>query len=191
MRRDAARVFDEYLIAAARAGDRAAFERLAARWAPRLYRHACRLLGDPEAAKDAAQDGWADIARGLFRLEDAALFPAWALRIVTRRCADGIRRDGRERRARQALAREPAPTGRAAQAIEAKADGAPLARALADLPVEHRATVALFYLEDLSVAEIAAALAVPAGTVKTRLMHARRKLRDALEVRSKGGKSDD
>ncbi|MBB5517864.1 RNA polymerase sigma factor [Amphiplicatus metriothermophilus] len=191
MRRDAARVFDEYLVAAARAGDRAAFDRLAARWAPRLYRHACRLLGDAEAAEDAAQEGWADIARGLSRLEDAALFPAWALRIVTRRCADGIRRGGRERRAWEALAREPESPDRGAHAIEARADGAPLVRALAALPAEQRATVALFYLEDLSVAEIAAALAVPAGTVKTRLMHARRKLRDALEVCPEGGKYND
>ena len=44
-----------------------------------------------------------------------------------------------------------------------------------------RAAIALFYLEDMSVAEMAVALDVPAGTVKTRLMHARRKLRAALE----------
>jgi len=53
--------------------------------------------------------------------------------------------------------------------------------ALAALPRAQRATVALVYLEDLSVAEVATALNVPAGTVKTRLMHARRKLRAALE----------
>jgi RNA polymerase sigma-70 factor (ECF subfamily) len=52
--------------------------------------------------------------------------------------------------------------------------------ALATLPAEQRAAIALFYLEDLSVAEIAAALGVPAGTVKTRLMAARDKLRVAL-----------
>ncbi len=49
------------------------------------------------------------------------------------------------------------------------------------LPAEQRAAVALFHLEGLSVAEIAAALGVPAGTVKTRLLHARQKLRAALE----------
>jgi DNA-directed RNA polymerase specialized sigma24 family protein len=44
-----------------------------------------------------------------------------------------------------------------------------------------RAAIALFHFEDMSVAEVAVALDVPAGTVKTRLMHARRKLRAALE----------
>ena len=56
-----------------------------------------------------------------------------------------------------------------------------MARALAALPPDQRAAIALFHLEDLSIAETAIALNVPAGTVKTRLMHARRKLRAALE----------
>jgi RNA polymerase sigma factor (sigma-70 family) len=49
------------------------------------------------------------------------------------------------------------------------------------LPPDQGSAVALFYLEEMSVAEVAVALNVPAGTVKTRLMHARRKLRAALE----------
>ena len=53
--------------------------------------------------------------------------------------------------------------------------------AIAALPPDHGSAVALFYLEEMSVAEVAVALNVPAGTVKTRLMHARRKLRAALE----------
>ena len=66
-------------------------------------------------------------------------------------------------------------------AAEMSADTAPLRAAMATLPAEQRAAIALFYTEDFSVAEIAAALNVPAGTVKTRLMHARRKLRAAME----------
>ena len=49
------------------------------------------------------------------------------------------------------------------------------------LPPAQRAALALFYFEDLSVGEIAIALDVPAGTIKTRLMHARRALRAVLE----------
>ena len=54
-------------------------------------------------------------------------------------------------------------------------------RAIRTLPPEQQAAIALFYLEEMSVAEVAVALDVPAGTVKTRLMHARRKLRGVLE----------
>lgn len=186
MRRDAARVLDEYLAASARAGDRAALTRLAARWSPKLVRHAFRLTGDIEMAREASQDGWADIVSGLPRLTDAALFPAWAFRIVSRRCADAIRRAQSRRKIAAGLALEPQSQNTAHEAIEASADAAPLRRAMAALPPEQRAAIALFYLEDLSVAEIAAALSTPVGTVKTRLMHARRKLREALE----GGKED-
>ena len=53
--------------------------------------------------------------------------------------------------------------------------------AIATLPRDQAATIALFYLEDMSVGEVSTALDVPVGTVKTRLMHARRKLRSVLE----------
>lgn len=58
--------------------------------------------------------------------------------------------------------------------------------AIATLPAPQRAALSLFYTEDLGVAEIAVALDVPPGTVKTRLMHARRKVRALLEGRSHG-----
>lgn len=187
MTRNAARIFDEYLAASARAGDRAAFANLAERWQPKLLAHAYRLIGEREAARDIAQDAWADIAKGLARLDDARLFPAWAYRIVTRRAADAIRRNQRTRRVKDAYAVEPMAQDCGAATIEANADNAPLHAAMKALPAEQRAAIALFYMEDFSVAEIAAALNIPAGTVKTRLMHARSKLREALERGEENG----
>ncbi len=183
MHRDKARIFDEYLAAAARVGDRDAFSRLAARWQSRLLRHAYRLSGDHEAARDIVQDAWADIVKGLPSLRDSGVFPAWAHRIVTRRAADSIRRAQRRRRTNDAFAAEPAREDQSAAALELAVDVPPLAVAMAALPSDQRAAIALFYQEEFSVAEIAVALEVPAGTVKTRLMHARRKLRAALEER--------
>lgn len=178
MERTAARLLDEYLAAAARTGDRAALGRLAGHWQPKLLAHAWRLTGDTELARDVVQDAWTDIARGVHRLGDVALFPAWAYRIVSRRAADTIKRSIRARRLAAAV--EAPPTETSASSLEIAADAGPLARAIAALPRDHRATIALFYLEDLSVAEIAAAMDVPPGTVKTRLMHARTRLRAAL-----------
>jgi RNA polymerase sigma-70 factor (ECF subfamily) len=66
---------------------------------------------------------------------------------------------------------------------ERASDAARLARAIACLPPDQAAAIALFYLEDLTVAEIAVALATPPGTVKTRLMHAREKLRRSLNLK--------
>lgn len=182
MDRRADRILDEYLAASARAGDRAALGKLAARWERRLVRHAFRLSGDIEDARDIAQDAWLDIARGIRRLDDCAAFPAFAFRIVTRRAADRVRRSKSARRALAAFAAEPRKAFETSEAVEAQASTRAVNAALAGLSADQRAAIALFYLEDLSVAEIAAALGVPAGTVKTRLMAARDKLKTALGV---------
>jgi RNA polymerase sigma-70 factor (ECF subfamily) len=175
--KEAERALDAWLVAAARTGDAKAFALLVKRWHPKLTAHAWRLLGDADAARDAAQDAWAEIVRSLPRLDDLSAFGAWAYRIVSRRCARAIGGAVRRRRLAETVAAEPAPA-----AVEAEtSDIGRLRAAIGALPPEQRAAVALFHFEELSVAETAVALNVPAGTVKTRLMHARRKLRALLE----------
>lgn len=180
MIRTRTQLFDDYLVAAARTGDRKAFALLARRWQGRLLAHAWRLTGEVELAREAAQDGWIEIVRGLGRLRDEQAFAAWAYQIVSRRCARRIGQLQRGRALVAAVGVETGPERGANDDGDAVATPA-LARALAALPAEQRAAIALFHLEDLSIAETAIALNVPAGTVKTRLMHARRKLRAALE----------
>jgi RNA polymerase sigma factor (sigma-70 family) len=173
-------LLDDYLVASARVGDRKAFELLARRWQGRLIAHAWRLTGDVDLAREAAQEGWIEIVRGLGRLRDERAFPAWACQVVSRRCARQVRRLQRGRALASAVLAEPAPTCVAPEEADPPAM-ARLRAALTGLPSEQRAAIGLFYLEDLGVAGTATALNVPAGTVKTRLMHARRKLRAALE----------
>lgn len=182
MRRTEDRILDEFLAASARAGDRPSFEALGRRWEKRLLAHAWRLTGDLELARDVAQDAWADITRRIRSLDDTAAFHAWAFRIVTRRAADAIGRNRRKRAGLTAFAAEPCEDHGTSERLDAAASAPSIAAALERLPAEQRAAIALFYLEDMSVAEIAAALDVPAGTVKTRLMTARDKLRIALGI---------
>ncbi len=180
MDRTREQLLDEYLVASARIGDRKAFDLLARRWGRKLLAHAWRLTGDVDLAREAAQDGWVEIVRGLGRLLDERAFPAWAYQIVTRRCARLVGRRRRDRNLTAAVAIEPVFGAGSPEAADPVAAGR-LRTALAALPEAQRAAVGLFYLEDLSVAEVAIALNVPAGTVKTRLMHARRSLRAVLE----------
>lgn len=177
--RTPAQILEEYLVAAARTGDRAAFARLVEVRGPRLLTHATRLLGEAEAARDVVQDAWVDILRGLGGLRDDRAFAAWAYRIVTRRCARLIRRRQHGRKLTEAYAAEAHTT--APDGGQTATDSAAVRAAIASLPPEQSATIALFYLEDMTVAEVATALDIPAGTVKTRLMHARAKLRNLLE----------
>jgi RNA polymerase sigma factor (sigma-70 family) len=179
MMRTRERIVDEWLVLAVQARRVDAFERLAARWQPRLLRHAWRLTGDAEGARDAVQDAWLAIARGIGRLRDPAAFGAWALRITSRRCADWVaRRQGHRRRFADLDAAEAV----AAAADPPDDDLARVRDAIRRLGPDERALLAMYYTEGFGVAEIAAALDIPAGTVKSRLYHARERLRAIVEV---------
>jgi RNA polymerase sigma-70 factor (ECF subfamily) len=171
------RVLDDYLVASARLGDRSAVALVFKRWDRKFRAHAWRLLGDHEAARDAVQESWAEILRSLPRLADTRAFPAWAYRIVSRRCARAIGAANSRRSLEAAVAAEPAVPD---ETTEHGSDLDKVRAAVRALPPGQRAAVALFYFEEMSVAEAAVALDVPAGTVKTRLMHARRALRATL-----------
>ncbi len=174
------RLLDEYLVVAARAGDQRAFGDLARRWQRRFNAHAWRLLGDDEAARDVVQSGWLEIARGLGRLRDERAFPAWAYRIISRGCARHILSLKGRRELDRAVSAEPEADALQPD-LELRDEARRLHAAIRSLPPPQRAAVALFHFEDLSIPEIAVALDVPAGTIKTRLMHARRRLRAVLE----------
>jgi RNA polymerase sigma factor (sigma-70 family) len=184
LNRETERIYDEFLVAAAVTGDRAALARLVARWQPRLFRHAWRVLGDPERARDMVQEAWVEILRGIGRLQDVAAFPAWAYRIVTRRCQRIFHRAAREPIEPEADGEEIDAQAPEPDAGEIAAELSNVAAAIATLPAPQRVVLALFYIEDLSVAEIAIATDVSPGTVKTRLLHARRKVRALLEGES-------
>ncbi len=174
------RILDQYLLAAALSGDRPSWDRLVQRWQSKLLRHAWRVLGDADLARDVVQEAWVQILRGVARLQDLVAFPAWAFRIVTRCCLRAQRRAGRDQCvADQLVSASELETPVAANG-EFAAELALVRAAIQSLPAAQRSALGLFYLEDLSVAEVAVALDVPVGTVKTRLMHARRKLRAQL-----------
>jgi RNA polymerase sigma factor (sigma-70 family) len=168
---------DELLVLAARNGGRAPFEALVGRWQERLWRHAYRLTGNRDAAWDVLQDSWIAIGRGLQRLEDPARFRAWAYQVVTRRVADRGRREGRAPVVPLPELEPPAPVPDSGRELVLDR----LRRALRELDPERRSLLGLRYVDGLECAEIARALDIPVGTVRSRLFHARGKLREILE----------
>ncbi len=167
-------LFDEYLVTLIRSGDSSARERLAKRWQPRLLRTARRLLQNDEQAALAVQECWVSIMRGLAGLRDPSRFAPWAFGILRRRCIDAIRK--------ASGARSVMVAGQEAQAsIPAAQDEALAIReAFAALPADQRLAAQLYFVEGLTLAEIAEAQDVPLGTAKSRLFHARRQLKAAL-----------
>ncbi len=126
-------------------------------------------------ARDVVQETWVGAIRGLGGLRDPAQFPAWLYGIATRKCADAIRSSVRRRRLdghSVAVGVVPDVAG-----VEHRID---IATGIRQLPPKQRAVVHLFYGEDLTVDEIASALGIPAGTVKSRLHQARQALKRNL-----------
>lgn len=168
-----------YLVAAAKSGDRAAMQSLVTLRGGRLLAHAARLLGDREQARDIVQEAWVEILRGLKGLRDDHAFLPWALQIVSRRVSREIGRRVKDRELARDLGAEANET--LPDDAGDKLDAARVRRAIDGLSPSHRATIALFYLEEMTVSEVAQATDVPVGTVKTRLMHARTALRHLLQ----------
>lgn len=173
---------DELLVLQCQEGDGDALKTLIARWQPRLGRLAWRLTGQREAAQDVLQESWLAIVRGLRRLDDPARFRSWAYRIVNHKCADWTRRRAVERSVAKNLRDTAAST--CDDPHNDPESGDQLARlrdALARLPDDQRAILSLHYLDGIGLAEIARVLNVPQGTVKSRLFHARNRLKQTLE----------
>lgn len=171
--RNTGRLYDELLVTLVQTGDQRAGERLATRWQPKLARTARRLLGNDEAALGAVQEAWVSILRGIRSLRDPARFAPWAFGILRRRCADHIRRAQANR------SRDGDAPPDLCLPPEAE-DALSIRQAFAALPPDQRLAAQLFFVEGLTLAEIAEVQEVPPGTAKTRLFHARRKLKAAL-----------
>ena len=169
-----AALYDELLVTRAQSGDRQAANRLYQRWNPRLARAARRYGMEDEAALDLAQECWLAIFKGLARLRDPRRFRSYAFAVLHRRGSDHIRKSLRERGA-MAEMEESDSTAPATQS-----DHAAITQAFARLSPDQRLAAHLHFVEGLTLHEIAEVQQIPEGTAKTRILHARRKLKAAL-----------
>lgn len=181
MERNDEQVLDELLVLDCQTGDLDALKQLVDRWQPRLLRYAFRLTHSQDAAPDIVQEAWMAIVKGLAKLDDPARFRPWAYRITTRKSVDWIHRQQRKRSLEQIVAAEPSSDGTTSHPNDSNGDLGRLQDALAVLPEEERRLLLLHYVECLAIGEIAEVLAIPAGTVKSRLFHCRKKLKKQME----------
>jgi RNA polymerase sigma-70 factor (ECF subfamily) len=179
------------LILDAQRGDLEAFNRLVLAYQDLVYTQAYRMMGETEAAEDAAQDAFIAAFRKLGSYRGGS-FKAWLLRIVTNLCYDELRR--RKRRPTTPL--EPVdnddeeiesprwlsdPNGTPEDETERLELARALQRCLDQLPPEFRAVVTLVDIQGMDYIEAAESMAKPLGTVKSRLARARMRMRDCLQ----------
>jgi len=142
------------------------------------------ITGSAADAEEAAQDGFVKAYRAFDRFREGAPFRPWLLQIVANEARNRRRSAGRQAGLELRLA-EGLRVGDAAPSPVAAAEAAEeresLLRSLNTLSIEDRQVVAMRYFLDLSVAETAAALDLPEGTIKSRLSRALGRLRGRLE----------
>jgi RNA polymerase sigma-70 factor (ECF subfamily) len=150
-----------------------------------LYNVAYRLTGNDDDARDLVQESLLRVRRGLETYQPGSL-EGWLARIVTNVFLDEVRR--KRRRPEQALPDDPDRVLPAESGADDVAVAAGLSdeiqRALASMPEEFRVPVVLRDVADQTYEDIATALGVPVGTVRSRLHRGRRMLRTVL---AKGG----
>ena len=170
---------DSTLVVRAQQGDEEAFASLAVACGDRLYAVAHRILRDIGLAEDATQQALLAIWRNLPELRDPARFDAWSYRLLVNACHV----EGRQTRQWSPNLRAlPADGPAAPDAVGSVADRDQLERGFRRLSIDHRAVVVLHHYLDLTHQEVAEALGIPEGTVRSRLHFAMRGLRAALEA---------
>jgi RNA polymerase sigma-70 factor (ECF subfamily) len=169
---------DAGLIGRAQHGDEEAFASLALAAGDRLHAVAHRILRDTDLAEDATQQALLAIWRDLPQLRDPARFDAWSYRLLVRACYTEGRRTRHWTPVLHILPTD-MPAG---EDLSSVVDRDQLERGFRRLSIDHRAVVVLHHYLDLPLDEVADVLGVPAGTVRSRLHHAMRGLRAALEA---------
>jgi RNA polymerase sigma factor (sigma-70 family) len=169
---------DELLVIRCQLGERSAFDELTERWHSPLWKYVRRQTGEDDAAKDVAQDVWLRVLRGIGRLRDGSRLRPWLFGIARRTLMDRLRYQYAAPLSSDIDLADLA----ADETLDALEDevGA-MEHELARLPATEREVLTLFYLRELSLAEVAEVLDVPVGTVKSRLFRARRLLRRGLD----------
>ena len=175
----ARRSMDAELIRRAQGGDEEAFASLAVAIGNRLHAVSHRILRDVDLAEDATQQALLSIWRDLPQLRDPARFDAWSYRLLVRACySEGRRTRQWAPNLRILPVEEPAGP----DAMTSVVDRDQLERGFRRLSIDHRAVVVLHHYLDLPLETVADALGVPIGTVRSRLHHAMRGLRAALDA---------
>ena len=171
-------------IQSVRNGDQAAFGQLVIKYQKRVYALTVRMCPTPELAEEAAQEAFLSAWQGLPFFRGDSAFSTWLYRLASNACVDLLRKEGRHQgpslddEAVSAEVPDTRPTPEAA--AEQKELRAQIEAGLRTLSPEHREVLILREIQQLSYDEIADALSLDLGTVKSRISRGRRQLRNFL-----------
>ena len=165
-------------------GDAAALGELYDQHAPALLAFARRLVGDADAAKDLVHEVFMTVPTAIQRFEGNASLRTFLVSIAVNHARHHVRSAARRRAAGDRLAREPlAASGTPEQTLSRERLAQALSSALDTLPLDQRVAFVLCEVEERTSREVGEIVGAPEATVRTRLFHAKKKLREELERR--------
>nr|WP_262910627.1 sigma-70 family RNA polymerase sigma factor [Psychroserpens luteolus] len=153
---------------------------LVKRWHLVFCQKAFWILKDPDLSKDIAQDTWRVVINKIEALNNTSSFGSWALRIVCSKSFDELRKQNIKR----SKTNEFEKTLIADDEIYTENEPIKkmLIKAINELPEHQQIVIKLFYTENYSLKDISKILHVSVGTVKSRLFHAREKLKKIIKT---------
>lgn len=175
---------DGDIVGLVRRGDKEAFGHLVERYQHRLFGLTLMMIRQAAGADEVTQDAFVRAYTHLDHYDERRPFYPWLATIAVRLAQNWLRQHGRtERREGTSLERaeEPRAPGLPLDALIASERDRRLWAAVAGLPSGERTAVILYYRDEMAVRDIARALGVTAGTIKTLLFRARRHLRERLD----------
>ena len=171
---------EQDIIRRAQKGDSEAFRTLVEGYQTQVYRLAARMCGE-STADDVTQEAFVAAWRALPSFRGDCRFSTWLYRLTTNAAIDLLRREKRHRNADDITELELSDDGLSPQELAERGETQEaVRRALGQLSEEHRQVLLLRYMQELDYSEIAAALAVSEGTVKSRINRAKGRLRELL-----------
>ena len=178
---------DADLVIAYQSGNLKTFAELVKRWHLQFCNFAYWYVKDADVAKDIAQESWMIIYKKLDTLQQPDKFKSWAISIVNRKAIDWIRASNRENKKRNSFYDE---NSEKEIFMEESNDRNNikvfLKKEIEKLPSNQKIVISLFYTEGYSLKQISELLNVSIGTAKSRLFHAREKLKSTLKHRNYG-----
>ena len=175
---------DDSLVARHLAGDKGAFDRLAARHRRRVYHLIRNMTGDPEWSEDITAEIFVELYQSLPGYRARGEFRAWLHRVAINVCYEQIRKKKRKGQVDEVSLEEamPATSESPEDAAISKDLHTRVAHLVAQLPEAQKSAITLFFFDDLKCSEIAIRSGVPVNTVKTRLHYGIKALRVRLQA---------
>lgn len=175
------KISDTSLIEDYRSGNQKALLILVERWHQTFCKLAYWCTKDADSAKDIAQECWTIIIKKIDTLEDSTKFKSWSTSLVKRKAIDWLRVKNRERMKLLAFYQE-GNQGSTSEDENLKAkQKLLLLQGIQQISTEQQYVIRLFYVQGYSLKEIAELLKISIGTAKSRLFHAREKLKSILK----------